>query len=43
MKPIEVSAMEMEADTKALRHGKFLGFRDDLSLADCTWEKMIGA
>lgn len=39
---IEVAAMEKFEDTQALRHGKMIGFRDDLTAADCTWEKYIG-
>lgn len=38
--PIEVTAMEITED-KALRHGKFIGFRKDLTLEDCTWEKVF--
>ena len=39
---IEVAAMERFEDTMALRHAKMIGFRDDLTAADCTWEKYIG-
>lgn len=38
--PIEVTAMEITED-KALRHGKFIQFRKDLTLTDCTWEKIF--
>lgn len=40
MKPIEVSAMEI-LPTGGLRHAKFVGFRPDLSLEDCTINKII--
>lgn len=39
---IEVAAMEKFEDTQALRHGKMIGFRDDLTVNDCTWEKYVG-
>lgn len=39
-KCIEVAAMEV-LPTKGLRHGKFKCFRPDLSLEDCTWEKIF--
>lgn len=35
---IEVAAMEV-LPTGGIRHGKFMKFRDDLTPADCTWEK----
>ena len=38
---IEVTAMEIMPDTGALRHGKMLRFRDDLNVADCTYEKYM--
>jgi ATP-dependent DNA ligase len=41
MKPIEVSAMQLTEDG-ALRHGKFIGFRPDLNIDACTWEKIFG-
>lgn len=41
-KPIEVTAMEYSEATHALRHGKMVGWREDLSLADCTLEKIDG-
>lgn len=37
---IEVTAMEVLPETLALRHGKFIQFRDDLTPNDCTWEKL---
>lgn len=40
LKPIEVTAMEITEDN-ALRHGKFVGFRQDLTTLDCTWEKVF--
>ena len=42
MKPIVVTAMELDKETGALRHGKFLNFRDDISITDCTYEKIFG-
>ena len=41
MYPIEVSAMQLTEDG-ALRHGKFLRFRDDITIQDCTWQKIFG-
>lgn len=41
-RPIEVSAMEVDGVEKTLRHGKMIGFRDDLTIKDCTWEKCFG-
>ena len=38
---IEVSCMEISEDTKGLRHAKMLGFRDDLTIKECTWEKVF--
>ena len=40
--PIEVAAMELYQDgtTITLRHGKIKQFRPDLTLTDCTWEKI---
>ena len=35
-----VNAMETTEDYK-LRHGKFLGFRDDITIEDCTFEKVF--
>jgi ATP-dependent DNA ligase len=42
LKPIEVTAMEWDSFSHSLRHGKFVGFRKDLTLADCTLEKIQG-
>lgn len=39
-KPIEVNAMEFDAMAKTLRHGKMVGWREDLSIEDCTLEKV---
>lgn len=39
---IEVAAMEILPETFALRHGKLMRFRDDLTPEDCTWEKAFG-
>ena len=41
-KPIEVTAMEYDPNTHALRHGKMVGWRQDLTLRDCTLEKIEG-
>ena len=41
MKCIEVTAMEIMADSGALRHGKMLRFRPDLAPTDCTYEKYM--
>lgn len=38
---IEVTCMEIQ-ETGGLRHAKMLGFRDDLTVRDCTWEKVFG-
>lgn len=38
---IEVSAMEIMEDSHALRHAKMIQFRDDLTIHDCTWEKVF--
>ena len=38
---IEVAAMEIMYETKGIRHGKFKCFRPDLTLADCTWDKIF--
>lgn len=40
-KPIEVTAMEWDAWNHTLRHGKMVGWRNDLTLADCTLEKIV--
>lgn len=40
-RPILVNAMETTADYK-LRHPKFIAFRDDLNIEDCTFEKIFG-
>lgn len=37
---IEVTCMEIQ-ETGGLRHAKMLGFRDDLTVRDCTWEKVF--
>lgn len=39
--PIEVTAMEI-LPTGGIRHPKFVRFRPDLSIKDCTWEKFMG-
>ena len=40
-KCIEVTAMEV-LETGGLRHAKLIQFRPDLSIKDCTWEKVFG-
>ena len=42
-KPIEVTAMEYCMISGALRHGKMVGWRSDLTIKDCTYEKIMGA
>ena len=39
-RPIEVTCMEIQ-ETGGLRHAKMIGFRDDLTINDCTWEKVF--
>lgn len=39
-KPIEVTAMEWDIINHTLRHGKMVGWRKDLTIADCTFEKI---
>ena len=39
-KPIEVTAMEYDAWNHSLRHGKMVGWRKDLTLNDCTFDKL---
>ena len=44
MKPIEVTCMEITQNASGgygLRHAKMLGFRDDLTVEDCSWEKVF--
>ena len=41
-KPIEVTAMEIDLYYCTLRHGKMVDFRPDLTLNDCTYEKIMG-
>ena len=41
-KPIEVTAMEYDSWSHALRHGKMVGWRKDLPLTDCTLDKIEG-
>lgn len=41
-KPIEVTAMEFCVVSATLRHGKMVGWRPDLTIKDCTYEKMMG-
>ena len=39
-KPIEVTAMEWSIVSNSLRHGKMIGWRKDLTLNDCTYDKL---
>ena len=43
-KVIEVGGMEFNKDSTgtvtAIRHPKFLGFRDDKNPEDCTWDQL---
>ena len=39
-KPIEVTAMEWDAINHTLRHGKMVGWREDLNISDCALEKI---
>jgi ATP-dependent DNA ligase len=39
-KPIEVTAMEYDSWNHSLRHGKMVGWRKDLTLTDCTFDKL---
>jgi len=41
MRPCVVSAMEI-GNEGGLRHPKFMGFRDDISVQECTYEKIFG-
>ena len=41
-KPIEVTAMQWDNENHTLRHGKMVGWRKDLTLTDCTLEKITG-
>jgi ATP-dependent DNA ligase len=41
-KPIEVTAMEWDIINHTLRHGKMVGWRKDLTIGDCTFEKIEG-
>ncbi len=40
-RPISIMGMETTED-HSIRHPKFLGFRDDIPLDDCTWDKIFG-
>ena len=39
-KPMEVTAMEYDSFNHTLRHGKLVGWRKDLTLKDCNFEKI---
>lgn len=39
-KPMEVTAMEYDNINHTLRHGKMVGWRTDLTLTDCTFDKI---
>jgi len=38
----EVTAMEIDNESGSLRHAKLEQFRDDITIRDCTWEKVYG-
>ena len=38
--PMEVTAMEYDQWNHSLRHGKMVGWRKDLALTDCTFDKL---
>jgi ATP-dependent DNA ligase len=38
--PMEVTAMEYDSINHSLRHGKMVGWRKDLSIGDCTFDKL---
>lgn len=38
--PMEVTAMEYDSINHSLRHGKMVGWRKDLTLNDCTFDKL---
>jgi hypothetical protein len=40
--PMEVTAMEFDNYNHSLRHGKLVGWRKDLTLKDCNFEKIDG-
>lgn len=40
MLPIEITAMEFDIENLSLRHGKFCNFRGDITIADCSLEKI---
>jgi hypothetical protein len=40
--PMEVTAMEFDNYNHSLRHGKLVGWRKDLTLKDCNFEKIEG-
>lgn len=43
LKPIEVTAMEIDySNGISLRHGKMIGWRNDLTIEDCTYDKILG-
>jgi len=41
MRPIIITGMEATED-KSIRHPKFLGFRDDIDIKECIYEKIFG-
>lgn len=40
-KPIEVTGMEFDIFNNTLRHGKMVGWRNDLTIKDCAFEKIV--
>ena len=45
-KPLRITGMEFSTNQKndgiSIRHPKFVGFRDDISYTDCTYDKIFG-
>lgn len=39
--PLRITGME-STDDFSIRHPKLIGFRDDIPVKDCTWEKIFG-
>lgn len=40
MKPMRITGMESTKDN-SIRHPKFIGFRDDIDIKDCSWDKIF--
>jgi ATP-dependent DNA ligase len=45
-KPMRITGMEFSTNQKndelSIRHPKFIGFREDISYRDCTYDKLFG-